>query len=145
MARKKGLSSGRKGLFRSPKRNMDGKEEVDKLKSLVGAYETEIEDLKAQNVELKLFKTKYEDLVKQRLNQFEEIEALKSKYGTLRGKGDDLKAQNEDLKKKIAFLNAQLEGERARPENLPVDEPNFRHFFYNLSKYEILISKVLTF
>lgn len=144
MPRKKGLTTGRKGLGRSPNPKLTDREELARLRGLVKAYEEEIEDLKTQNEEMKLFKTKYEDLVKERLDQFEKIEDLKSQSQTLKLNLVKWKTQNEDLYSKIEVLKTQLKSEKAPAESLPPNKPNYRHFFYELSKYEALVSKVLT-
>ena len=122
----------------------DSRTELIELRALVELKENEIKDLKAKYEEMKDYKDKYEDLIKKRLKQFEDHEGLQSKYKTTQGKLDIWKTKNEDLKKKIEVLKTELNGKKAKNQSLPSDEPSFRHFFYELSKYEVLVSKVLT-
>ena len=131
---KKGLSLGKK----SPRPKLNTREVEADLKARLKASEKEKEDLKVKYEEEKGFKTKYEDLVTERLAQFERIEDLKAQY-------EEMKTKYESLKnKEIEELKTKWINRKTSSISQPND-PSYEHVIYNLKNYEDLIAKVLTF
>ena len=105
MGRKSGLSCGKKPRVNS-------RENVPELKALLKVKEELLKDLMEKYEEEKGYKTKYENLVTERLAQFEQIEDLKVKYEELKSKYEALKAEKgveNDLKVKLKAKNEEIE------------------------------------
>ena len=122
MGKKKGLSLGKKSP--RPKSNTRedladlkahlkaNEEEIEDLKARLKVKNEEIEDLKAKYEEEKGFRSKYEELITERLAQFERIEDLKAKYEEMRAKYESSKVDKgveNDLKVKLKAKNEEIE------------------------------------